>query len=62
MKQPSSIEWLKGIYDDLAFRYLAADEHPDHDTIASFCQQQLEVLAQLFVQTVRLQDRSSATP
>ena len=33
--------------DDLAFRYLAADQHPDHDTIAQFRQQYLEALAQL---------------
>ena len=26
----------RATYEDLAFRYLAADQHPDHDTIASF--------------------------
>lgn len=41
-------------YDNIAFRYLAADQHPDHDTIASFRQQHLEALAGLFVQGLRL--------
>lgn len=47
-----------GTYDDLALRYLAADQHPDHDTIASFRQQHLEALAQLFVQALRLCQRA----
>lgn len=29
----------RATYDDLGFRYLAADQHPDHDTIAAFSQQ-----------------------
>jgi hypothetical protein len=41
-------------YDDVAFHYLAADQHPDHDTIASFRQQHLESLGRLFVQALRL--------
>jgi transposase len=41
-------------YDDLAFRYLCADQHPDHDTIAAFRQQHLPVLAQLFTQILQL--------
>ena len=41
-------------YDNVAFRYLAADQHPYHDTIASFRQRHLEALADLFVQTLRL--------
>lgn len=44
----------KATHDDLAFRYLAADQHPDHDTIASFRQGHLEALAGLFVQALRL--------
>jgi transposase len=35
----------KATYDNVAFRYLAADQHPDHDTIASFRQEHLEALA-----------------
>lgn len=41
-------------YEDLAFRYLAADQHPDHDTIAAFRQMHLERLASLFTQALRL--------
>jgi transposase len=41
-------------YDDVAFRYLAADQHPDHDTIANFRREHLNALAGLFVQALRL--------
>ncbi|HJX85580.1 MAG TPA: IS1182 family transposase [Candidatus Angelobacter sp.] len=44
----------KATYDHVAFRYLAADQHPDHDTIAGFRQEHLEALASLFVQALRL--------
>lgn len=44
----------RATYDDVAFRYLAADQHPDHDTIANFRRQHLSVLAGLFVQALRL--------
>ena len=44
----------KATYDNIAFRYLAADQHPDHDTIAAFRQQHLETLAELFIQALRL--------
>jgi transposase len=26
----------RATYEDVAFRYLAADQHPDHDTLADF--------------------------
>ena len=45
-------------YDDVAFRYLAADQHPDHDTVASFRQQHLPVLAELFTQVLQLCDKA----
>lgn len=44
----------KATYDDVAFRYLAADQHPDHDTLAAFRQEHLELLAGLFTETLRL--------
>src|SRR5271157_1735089 len=34
-------------YEEIAFRYLAADEHPDHSTLAEFRQRHLEALAEL---------------
>ena len=40
--------------EDVAFRYLAANQHPDHDTIAAFRQQHLEMVAGLFMQTLQL--------
>lgn len=44
----------KATYDNVAFRYLAADQHPDHDTLASFRQEHLDALAALFVQALKL--------
>src|SRR6266851_1779490 len=44
----------KATYDNVAFRYLATDQHPDHDTIASFRREHLQALAGLFVQALRL--------
>lgn len=41
-------------YEDVAFRYLAADQHPDHDTIATFRQEHLGTLAGLFTQALQL--------
>jgi transposase len=41
-------------YEDVAFRYLAADEHPDHSTLAEFRQRHLEALAALFTQGLQL--------
>ena len=48
----------RATYEDVAFRYLAADQHPDHDTIAAFRQEHLANLAQLFVQVLRLCQRA----
>ena len=50
----SSRRLERASYDDVAFRYLCADQHPDHDTIAAFRQQHLQVLAQLFTQVLQL--------
>ena len=36
-------------YDNVAFRYLSADQHPDHDTLAAFRQEHLQTLADLFI-------------
>ena len=45
-------------YDDIAFRYLCADQHPDHDTISDFRRLHLPVLAQMFTQVLQLCDRA----
>jgi transposase len=44
----------RATYEDVAFRYLGADQHPDHDTIAAFRQEHLASLSQLFVQVLKL--------
>jgi transposase len=41
-------------YDEVAFRYLSADAHPDHDTFAEFRKRHLEALAGLFTQALLL--------
>lgn len=45
-------------YEDVAFRFLAADEHPDHDTIAEFRKRHLEALAGLFTQALLLCEKA----
>ena len=50
----SSRKIEQATYDNVAFRYLSADQHPDHDTLAAFRQQHLQALADLFVQALRL--------
>jgi transposase len=35
-------------FDDVAFRFLSADEHPDHSTLAEFRKRHLQALAGLF--------------
>jgi transposase len=50
----SSRQLERATYDSVAFRYLAANTHPDHDTIASFRKRFLPELESLFVQTLLL--------
>ncbi|MDZ7637596.1 MAG: transposase [Bryobacterales bacterium] len=50
----------KATHDSVPFRYLAADQHPDHDTIANFRRQHLEELAKLFVQALQLCRKAGA--
>ena len=52
--RPSSRKIERATYHDVAFRVLAADQHPDHDSIASFRQRHLTALASLFVQVLQL--------
>ena len=46
----SSRQLERATYDSVAFRYVAANEHPDHDTIANFRKRFLKELSELFVQ------------
>lgn len=51
---PSSRKIEKRTYEDIAFRVLAANRHPDHDSICDFRKRHLKALAALFVQILRL--------
>jgi transposase len=51
---PSSRKIERATHRDVAFRALAADQHPDHDRIAEFRKRHLAALAPLFVQGLRL--------
>jgi transposase len=50
----SSRKIEQATYEDVAFRYLSGDTHPDHDTIAAFRKRHLGALAGLFVQVLQL--------
>ena len=50
----SSRKIEQATYRDVAFRVLAGDQHPDHDSIAEFRKRHLGALATLFVQVLRL--------
>lgn len=46
----SSRQLERSTYDSVAFRFIAANSHPDHDTIATFRRRFLPQLDKLFVQ------------
>ena len=50
----SSRKIERATHDSIAFRYLAANTHPDHDTIAAFRHRFLPQLEALFVQVLLL--------
>ncbi len=51
---PSSRKIERATYDSVAFRYIAANTHPDHDTLANFRRRFGAQLEQLFVQVLML--------
>lgn len=51
---PSSRKIERATYDSVAFRYIAANTHPDHDTLAHFRRRFGAQLEQLFVQVLML--------
>ena len=51
---PSSRRIERATYDSVAFRYVAANTHPDHDTLATFQRRFGAQLEQLFVQVLML--------
>ena len=50
----SSRKLERATYDSVAFRFLAANQHPDHDTIAAFRRRFLPQIEALFVQVLLL--------
>jgi len=51
---PSSRKIEKATYYQIPFRIIAADQHPDHDTIAEFRKRHLKALSGFFVQAFLL--------
>jgi transposase len=51
---PSSRKIERKTYEDVAFRVIAGEEHPDHSRINEFRRVHLEALSGLFVQVLRL--------
>ena len=50
----SSRKLEQATHDSVAFRFIAANEHPDHDTIATFRRRFLKKIEGLFVQVLLL--------
>ena len=50
----SSRKLERSTYDSLAFRYIAANTHPDHDTIATFRRRFLPQLTKIFVEILAI--------
>jgi transposase len=48
----SSRKLERASYDSVAFRFIAANQHPDHDTIAAFRRRFLQEIKGLFVQVL----------
>src|SRR5437016_7405101 len=48
----SSRKLERATYDSVAFRFITANEHPDHDTIAAFRRRFLRQIETLFVQVL----------
>lgn len=51
---PSSRRIETATYHSVPFRVLAADQHPDHDTIAEFRRRHLKAMSAIFVEVLRL--------
>jgi transposase len=56
--KPSSRKIERASYEEVAYRVLAAEQHPDHDSIAEFRKRHLKALSGLVVQVLRLCQRA----
>jgi len=45
---------LRATYDSVALRFIAANQHPDHDTIAEFRRRFVKQIGTVFVQVLML--------
>lgn len=52
--KPSSRKIEKATWEEVSYRVLSADQHPDHDSIAEYRRRHLLVLAGLFLQVLKL--------
>jgi len=59
---PSSRRIEKKTYEDIAFRVLTADQHPDHDTICDFRKVHLRILRTFLVQVLAVCQEDSPWP
>jgi len=50
----SSRKIERATYDSLAFRFIACDQHPDHDTLSTFRRRFGEHFAAIFVQVLQV--------
>jgi transposase len=50
----SSRKIERATYDSLAFRFIACDQHPDHDTLANFRRRFGREFASIFVQALQI--------
>jgi len=48
----------RATFEDVAFRFLSGDHHPDHDTIAAFRERHLAALKGLFLQVLKLCEKA----
>jgi len=58
MGKPSSRKLERASYEEVGYRVLCAEQHPDHDSIAEFRKRHLKELGGLFVQVLRLCQRA----
>lgn len=54
----SSRKIEKALHDDIGFRYLSANQQPDHWTISEFRRRHMEALGDIFIQSVQVARKS----
>jgi hypothetical protein len=54
VRDGSSCKLERATYDSVAFHFIAANDHPDHDTIATFWSRFLKDIEALFVRMLEL--------